>query len=108
MTIKEAIEYLSEGHTEWTVEEAKKICQAFKFELPNGLIDHWKNQKEANPTNDPKGLFLAKDEAGTGVSSFRLSNWITDKLNLKVEFYYGRGSQARANGEAIAKHFSIA
>jgi len=108
MTIKQAIEYVAEGHSEYSVQEAKKICQAFKLKLPNYLIDRWKNQKEANPTNDPKGLWLYADKPGEGVSSFRLSMFIVASLGLKTDSYFGRGSQARENAAVIKKHFNIA
>lgn len=108
MTKQEALEYLSEGHSMWSVETAKKVCEAFGFTLPDTLIMRWKNQKDANPDNDPKGFWLNDpNKPGEGVPSFRLSNWITDKLELKVHEFFGRGTQSRANAEAIKAHLNI-
>lgn len=102
MTQEETIPYLAEGHSLWTVEKAREICQAFELELPDELIIRWKNQKEANPTNDPKGLWLDEpDKPGEGVGSIELSQYVTNQLKLERSSYYGRGSQARSNAAAI-------
>lgn len=107
MTKQEALEYVAEGHSMWTVEGAKEVVEAFGFEFPEGLITKWKGQKDANPNNEPKGLWLNKDEPGEGVASHQLSNWMVDKFHLKVREFFGRGSQARANAQAIKEHLSL-
>lgn len=103
----EALECLANGHSMWTLEGAREVLKAFDLELPDGLITKWTGQADANPNNDPKGLWLDKDEAGEGVASYGLSNYVVNKLDLKVSNFYGRGTQARTNAEAIKKHFGL-
>jgi len=107
MTKQEAIEYVSEGHSMWTVEGAKEVVKAFGLELPEGLITKWKGQKDANPNNNPKGLWLNEDKPGEGVGSIELSNWIVGKFHLKTREFFGRGSQARENARVLKEHLNI-
>ena len=107
VTKKEALDWLSDGHTEYSVEGAKKVCQAFGLELPESLIDHWTGQADANPTGHPKGLWLEEDTPGEGVSSYRLSNWVTEQLGVKAGNFYGRGTQARSNAEAVKGYLKL-
>jgi len=104
MTKEEAIEYLADGHSEWTVECAREICAAFGLELPADLIDRWEGQADVNPAGHPKGLWLDKDEPGEGVYSLVLSDYIVKALGLEVMGYIGRGFQAQANARAIRKY----
>ena len=103
MTQQEAVSYIADGHTWWKVEFAEQVCKAFGFELPKGMIETYKSQHEANPTNHFKGLFLSKDIKFpvSGVSSLPLSNYIVRKLGLEVREFLGRGFQAQANAEAV-------
>lgn len=108
MTREEAVTHLAEGHSLWSVEMAQEICSAFEIPFSAHLVIHWQNQKDANPSNDPKGLWLNEpDKPGEGVGSIELSNYVTRKLKLQVRDYYGRGSQARANATAITKRFAL-
>lgn len=108
MTQEDALKCISNGHTEWSVEAAQEIVRAFGItELPDRLIDRWAGQADANPTNDYKGLWLEKDEAGTGVNSLRLSDFIVDYFKLEVRSFHGRGSQAQANSEVVKKHLAL-
>jgi hypothetical protein len=107
MDKKEAIGKLSNGHAFWYVSTAEEICKALGLTLPKGLIEHYKGQKDANPTNHPKGLWLNEDKPCSGVSGLPLSDWVIGQFNLDVESYGGRGFQAQANSEALGKHFKI-
>ena len=108
MKIKEAINDLGDGHTFWKVSHAKKILKTLELgELPKYLIEHYESQKEANPDSYYKGLFLKEDKPTSGVSALPLSDYIVQKLGLKVRGYLGRGFQAQANAEAIAKKYKI-
>src|SRR3990167_5066036 len=105
MTQQEAIEGLSEGHSFMSPDWAKEVCEAVGVDFSENLIERYANQKEANPSNEPKGLWLDKpNEPVEGVNTYRLSNYVADKMALKVPSFYGRGSQARANAEVIKKH----
>ncbi len=108
MTKEEALKVIADGHTFWNVDHAEKVCKAFGLELPKSLIETYANQKEANPDNHFKGLFIQTDKwPVSGVSSYRLSNFVTSKLGVKGGDYFGRGTQARSNAEAIRKKFGI-
>jgi hypothetical protein len=101
MTQAEAISCLSEGHTLWSIEQAKDILKAVGAEFTDDLILKWKGQKDANPTNHPKGLWLNEDKPGQGVESLRLSNYVVNQMGLNPPSYIGRGFQAQGNATAI-------
>ena len=107
MTKKEALKVISDGHSMLDIDYAKEVCKALGVEFSENLITKWLSQVDANPTGNPKGLWLEKDEPGEGVASLRLSNYITDKFGLKVEFYHGRGFQAQANSDEVRKHLGL-
>lgn len=108
MTKREALKSIAQGHTLWNVEHAQEVCAAFDLTLPDHLIIRWQNQATANPTNDPKGIFLDDpDKAGEGVGSIELSNFVTNSLKLERSEYFGRGSQARANAQAVRQWLDI-
>jgi hypothetical protein len=108
MTTTQAVDYLASGHDLWSTDQARKICEAFDVPFSDHLIIKWKNQKDANKTNDPKGLWLDEpDKPGEGVGSIQLSNYVIRKLNIEVESYFGRGTQARANAQAIRNKFKL-
>jgi len=112
MTRDEAIDCLSDGHTLWKVEFAKEVCEALGVEFSDKLIRHYKNQKDANPTNSPKGLWLADpDKAIDGVNSLNLSDYVTCKI-LKCDLppssqFIGRGFGAQANAGAVKDFFAL-
>ena len=108
MKIEEAINNLGDGHTFWKVSYAKKILKTLGLgELPKYLIEHYESQAKANPDNHYKGLFLKEDKPTSGVSALPLSDYVVQKLGLEVRGYLGRGFQARANAEAIAKKYKV-
>lgn len=108
MSQENAISYLGNGHALWSVEQAREVCAAFNLKLPDNLIIRWKNQKDANPTNNPKGIWLNEpDKPGEGVGGIELSNYVRRQFKLKVPDYYGRGSQANANANALKKWFAL-
>jgi len=107
MTSQEALEYISDGHTFWTVERAKEVCKALKVPFNENLIDHYEGQKDANPDNEPKGLWLNEDKPVDGVNALRLSNYVTRYFDLEAGDYHGRGFQAQANAEAVKKHLGL-
>ena len=107
MNKKKAMGYLADGHTFWTVEGAREVCKAVGLEFLDELIEHYDGQKDANPDGHPKGLWLNEDKPVDGVSALSLSDWVADQFGLKVDSYFGRGTQARANAKAIAEHLGV-
>jgi len=112
MKREEAIDCLSSGHSFWSVEYAKKICKALGVEFSDKLIRHYKNQKDANPDNNPKGLWLNEpDKPVDGVESLNLSDYITCKI-LSCDYppsseFIGRGFGAQANAGAVKDYFAL-
>lgn len=109
MTQEVALTRIANGHALWSVEEAKEVCRAFDIKFDYGLIIRWKNQRDANPTNNPKGIWLNEpDKAGEGVGGKELSDYVLSKFRrVRVQKYYGRGSQASANATALKKYLAI-
>jgi hypothetical protein len=108
MSREEAITHLAEGHSLWSVEMAKTICRSFDLPFPKQLIIRWRDQHDANPTKDPKGIWLHEpDQSGEGVGSIELSNYVAQRLGVRVRDYFGRGSQAAANAKAIRKYLAL-
>lgn len=109
MTIKNALAIISDGHTLIDVMDAKKVCEVLGVGWSDSLIDSYKNQEEANPTHDPKGLWLNEDKPTSGVYTLNLSYYIAEKLGVKSNagIFHGRGSQARANSEAVAGKLGV-
>ena len=104
MTIREVLEYIAEGHSLWSVDLAKEICKTLNVPFKNRLIITWNSQKDANPTNDFKGLWLNEDKPGQGVASDRLSSYVVNYLCLKPKSFFGRGSQARENARVLKEY----
>lgn len=100
-----AIAKLADGHTEWTVDCAKEICEAVGVPFDDSLIDRWTGQADANPTGHFKGLFLNEDKPGEGVNSLYLSKYVARQLGLKYEHKMGRGFQAQVCAAAVSDYF---
>ncbi len=109
MTIKEALNWIGDGHTLMSVSGAKQVCKVLGVPWADRLISSYANQKEANPDNEPKGLWLHEDKPTTGVYTLRLSDYVVDalKVDSKAGNFIGRGSQARANMEAVRDHLGV-
>lgn len=107
MTKQDALEWVADGHSFLKLETAKDICKALNVPFSERLIVHYEGQHDANPTNEYKGLWLNEDKPVDGVNSLPLSNYIVDKMGLKVESYCGRGFQAQANAGAVKSHLGL-
>lgn len=108
--LNEAIDMLSDGHSWWKVEYAEELCKAFGLELPKRLIQTYHSQKEANPTNHFKGLFINTDKwPVSGVASLPLSDYITEQIlgNTPSSNFLGRGFGAQANAKAVAEAIGL-
>ncbi len=103
MLKEDALKCIGDAYSFWTVEGAKKICKVLGIEFNDNLIRKYTGQKDANPDNHPKGLWLNKDEPVEGVAGLSLSFYITEKMGADegLPQYHGRGRTARTNEEAV-------
>ena len=103
MTKDEALGCVADGHTFWYVDTAKKICDYFGIKFDDELVTHYEGQADANPNNDPKGLWLVEDKPCDGVNALHLSYFIAKKLgvNTKKNPMTGRGFQAQWNAREV-------
>lgn len=108
-TKEDALAALADGHTFWKKEAAQKICEALGVPFSEKIVTRYKNQKDANPTNDPKGLWLNDpDKPCEGVNSLTLSNYVAMQI-LHSEYppsgeFIGRGFGAQANAAAVRQY----
>jgi len=101
MEQKEALRFLSDGHTVWSPELAGEICDAF------GVKQIEPTRWYSDPPGTHKGLTMdAEHEGGLGVSSLSLSHHVADELGLEYPSKIGRGFQAQEIAKAIAKHIA--
>jgi predicted DNA-binding protein len=101
MPLEDALEYLGDGHGVVTPKTAYKICKAVGVPYKKELEYHGFSQHES------KGLTMREGHEGDIiVDTERLSHYVVRFLNLEVPEFRGRGSQARANAEAIRKHIA--
>lgn len=108
--LNEAINALSSGHNWWKVEYAQEVCKAFSLELPEKLIETYHSQKEANPTNHFKGLFIQTDKwPVSGVSGEHLSDFVTREIlgHTPSSGFLGRGFGAQANAQAVRQAIGL-
>jgi hypothetical protein len=106
LTLNEALNAVSSGHSWWKVSYAKAVCKAFGYELPERLIETYHSQQEANPGNYFKGLFINTYKwPVSGVSATNLSDFIAKKVlgYCPSGGFLGRGSGSQANAEEIRK-----
>lgn len=103
MTIETALSYVADAYTFISVERAREVCAAFGVEFREDLREDFQSQKDANPDNDPKGLFLNKDAPTSGVSTSSLGHYLAQKIvgNTYAASYFGRGRNARALADSI-------
>ncbi|MCK5019122.1 MAG: hypothetical protein KAS32_18825 [Candidatus Peribacteraceae bacterium] len=103
MTKDVVLKAIGDAYSFWTVKTAKNICKALGIEFNNSLIRKYTGQKDANPDNHPKGLWLKEDKPVRGVAGLSLSYYITEKMGADkgLPQYHGRGRTARTNEEAV-------
>ena len=94
---------LADGHTFWTIEFAKKLCDFFEVRWQDALVTHYKGQQDANPDGHYKGMWLAEDKPTDGVHALRLSYYIASELgvNTRKNPKTGRGFQAQWNARKV-------
>lgn len=98
MEQKEALRIISDGHTIWSPELADQVCDVLGVKRIAPL------KFKSDPPGTHKGLTM-KEENSLGVSSLSLSQHVVSELGIEVRSYLGRGFQAQANAQAVAKHF---
>lgn len=105
MTKAEAIDALTDGHTIYDLGYVKDICKTLGVEVPKKLVKKF----YSDPPGTFKGLTM-KVEGSPGVYSLELSRYVAWKLGVdeKAGEYHGRGSQARAYADEVAKVLQVA
>ena len=110
MTREEAIDHIASGHGLIYVGAAAEVLHALgiKGDVPDHLIIRWTGQVDANPDNNPRGIFLHEDAPGEGVGTLSLGYYVVQQLGLHTNAgdYFGRGRQAQANAAAVRQHFT--
>jgi len=96
MPLDQATILLSDGHSVVSPETAYRICKAVGVEYPKSLECHGFSDFQF------KGLSMEEDSEGKLiVDCLNLSEYIVGKLGIEVRCYFGRGSQANANAQAV-------
>lgn len=103
MTENEAYDLISDGHRMISVATAHACCTFFNVPFTENIIDRWSGQREANPDNNPKGLWLYKDEPGEGVATLRLSDHIARILTGDTSNKFVRGCRAQENAANVRR-----
>jgi hypothetical protein len=99
LTLSEAIDALSAGHTSVSPKYAFKVCKALG-------IPYRKDWEYHGFTTFDGGFTMAEGHEGELIVDLgRVSDYAVSHFGLQVESYIGRGRQAQANSEAIAKYF---
>lgn len=98
----EALETLASGHSIIAPEAAEEICRLAGVPfVRDELVQVWRS----DPPGTFKGLTMAPGNENTdGVYTLSLSYYVAERLGLGQPGAWarGRGSQARANADAIA------
>lgn len=107
MELKEALENLSSGHRIITPEAAEEVCKAVGVPFAREvLVKRWRS----DPPGTPKGLTMAPGmERSEGVYTLRLSQYVAERLGVDhlAGYLRGRGFQARAYAEQVAKKLGV-
>lgn len=105
MTKGEAIEAIKDGHTIYSPEFAKQVCETLGVVFsPKELV------KPYHSESHPLGVHMLEGHEGDeGVWSLSLSLYIATKLGVKDKAtgFLGRGSQAREYARVIAEKLGI-
>ena len=101
MTRDEALECLRDGHTIWTVESAKAICEAVGIEYDGTQL-----VKRFRSDPHPLGAQMRPGREGAlGVWSLALGRYIAKRLGVadNAQSFLGRGTQAREYARVITE-----
>jgi hypothetical protein len=99
MNRNEAMAILGNGHSIWSVEAAKGVCENIGVPWSEALVKkHYSYQSEYSPKYD-----LAMDTEGEEtVSCYALTDYVMRQLDVEpLHFFHGRGSQAQHNAKVI-------
>lgn len=99
ITVEDALDALSSGHSIWKPAFAKKVCDAVGVPWNHELVQRWKS----DPPGTVKGLTMAPgQENSMGVYSLSLSAYVHHAIGAKdAGSFLGRGFQAQAYARAI-------
>jgi hypothetical protein len=89
-------ELACDTHVFWPPEEAQKFMEPFGFKV-HTHVEH--------ASKHPKGLTLNNGaKSAEGAASWDISGQLVQELNLTSEGKLGRGSQVRADVDAVFNH----
>ena len=102
MDIKEALEAISTGHTIYSVDYAREVCEAFKVSFPKSLVQVFESDRH------PLGVTMYHGPED-GVWSLALSRHVAECLQVfdKAHGYLGRGSQAREYARVVREKLGV-
>ncbi len=102
LSVEDVLEVLADGHVIIGVKQAERICSVLGTSFDPLLTMAWENAEQAR---QKYGFFLVREGAGTGVDVLDLSYSVAKRLGLGApgSAFTGKGFQARANSEAIAR-----
>ncbi len=101
-SVEDALEILADGHIIISVEQAERICSVLHTSFDLLLTMTWESAEQAQ---QKYRFFTRRDGAGTGVDVLDLSYSVAKRLGLGApgSAFTGKGFQAQANSEAIAR-----
>jgi len=96
---QEALEILGEGHSVWSVEAAKKVCENVGVPWSDFIAAPHYSVYDRGKYN-----IYMQEEGEITVMCQDLTDYVMNQLGVQPErFYHGRGTQAKDNAEVIAK-----
>src|SRR5579859_4079400 len=100
--LKDALEVLANGHGVISEESARALCAVVGVPFPEEEVFVWESRGDAS---ERYGFYPFEEGPGHGVNTLDLSYHVARALGLGAPgvAYSGRGYQARANAQAIAK-----
>ena len=102
MDIKEALEAISTGHTIYSVDYAREVCEAFNVGFPKSLVQVYESDRH------PMGVTMFHGPED-GVWSLTLAAHVAGRLGVKdkAHGYFGRGSQAREYARVVSEKLGV-
>ncbi len=106
MEMSEVLEVLADGHVVLTEESARQMCEVMGVSFPERSVMRWTGRDDAMHRY---GFMPYEDAPGTGVGSLELSYHVAKVFGLGTPGggFIGKGSQAQANVQAIARKLGL-
>jgi len=99
MNRNEAMAILGDGHSIWSVEAAKGVCENIGISWSEELV---KKRYSYQSDYSPKYDITMENEGEETVSCYALTGYVMGQLGIEPRnIFNGRGSQARYNATLI-------